>query len=212
MLCTDESIVSQQSRMFERLTEETRAHHAHADYEVDALFAPDATATQYLVYLMRVYGFEAPLDAAFAMTPKLELVLDPRERSRAGFLAQDLMALGVRPAEVTALPLCLAIPQFRSVAEAMGWLYVVERTTLAHDVIRRHLTTRFPLEMELASAYLSSYDGVVGKRWRDLGVALDEVASHPAVATRVVSAANDAFRCRRAWALQDTTGFARSTG
>jgi heme oxygenase len=198
--------------MVERLTEETRVHHAEADSEVDALFRQDVTATQYLLYLMRVYGFEAPLDSAIAMTPKLELVLDLRARSRAGFLAQDLMALGVRPAEVTALPLCLAIPQFRSVAEAMGWLFVVERTTLAHSLIRRHLMTRLPREMEVASAYLSSYEGVVGKRWQELGAALDHVARHPAVAERIVSSANDAFRCRRNWSLHDMPSRARSAG
>jgi len=198
--------------MVERLNAETQIHHKDADADSDALFDRDVTASQYLVYLMRVYGFEAPLDSAIAMTPKLELVLDLRARSRAGFLAQDLMALGVRPAAVAAMPLCLAIPQFRSVAEAMGWLYVVERTTLAHNVIRRHLTTRFPLEMEAASAYLSSYDGVVGKRWHEFGEALDEVARHPAVAERIVAAANDGFRCRRTWFLQDTGDYARSTG
>jgi heme oxygenase len=198
--------------MVERLTDETRVHHGEADFDIDALFSNDVTTSHYLVYLMRVYGFEAPLDSAISMTPKLELVLDLRARSRAGFLAQDLMALGVRPAEVTALPLCLAIPQFRSVAEAMGWLYVVERTTLAHNVIRRHLTTRFPLEMGVASAYLSSYEGIVGKRWQELGAALDHVARHPAVAERIVSAANDAFRCRRNWSLQDVTVHARSAG
>jgi heme oxygenase (biliverdin-IX-beta and delta-forming) len=198
--------------MVERLTAETRAHHAEADSDIDALFRKDVTATRYLLFLMRLCGFEAPLDAAIAMTPKLELVLDLRARSRAGYLAQDLMALGVRPAEVTALPLCLGIPQFRSVAEAMGWLFVVERTTLAHNLIRRHLMTVLPLEMEAASAYLSSYDGVVGKRWQELGAALDHVARHPAVAERIIAAAHDAFRCRRNWSRQDTANYARSTG
>ncbi len=198
--------------MIERLTEETRVHHAEADADSDALFSKDVTATQYLLFLMRVYGFEAPLDSAIAMTPKIELVLDLRARSRAGFLAQDLMAIGVRPAEVTALPLCLAVPQFRSVAEAMGWLFVVERTTLAHNLIRRHLSTRLPLEMEAASVYLSSYDGVVGKRWQELGAALDHIARHPAVADRIVSAANDGLRCRRSWSLQNVTDHARSAG
>ncbi len=198
--------------MVERLTEETRGHHREADADLDALFGTDVTSTQYLVFLMRVYGFEAPLDSAIAMTPKLEIEVEVRARSRAGFLAQDLMAIGVRPADVTALPLCLAIPQFRGVAEAMGWLYVVERNTLAHNMIRRHLATRLPREMEVASAYLSSYHGVVGKRWRELGQALDRVAVVPAVADRIVAAASDAFRCRRNWVLHDRTGYARSVG
>ncbi len=190
--------------MIDRLSAETREHHAKADADLHGLFRPDVTPTHYLVYLMRTYGIEAPLDSALAMTPKLDLILDVRGRARAGFLAQDLMALSLRPIEVTNLPLCLAIPQFRGVAEAMGWLYVVERTTLAHNVVRRHLMSRLPLEMEIASSYLSSYDGVVGKRWQELGAALDQVARHPAIADRIVTCANEAFRCRQQWTAQDS--------
>ena len=196
--------------MIERLTSETRIHHADADTDLDGLFRSDVTSTHYLMFLMRAYGFEAPLEAALSMTPRLEQLIDLRTRARAGFLAQDMMALSLRPADVTELPLCITIPQFRSVAEAMGWLYVAERTTLAHNVIRRHLMTRLPLEMEIASAYLSSYDGVVGKRWQELGAAFDEVAQQPAIADRIIQAAGDAFRARRSWLRHETTEQARS--
>ena len=200
--------------MIERLGTETRDQHAKADGDLHGLFRPEVTPTHYLVYLMRTYGIEAPLDSAIAVTPQLDLMLDTRGRARAGYLAQDLMALGVRPAEVTNLPLCLAVPQFRGVAEAMGWLYVAERTALAHNVVRRHLATRLPLQMDIASSFLSSYDGVVGKRWQELGITLDQVARHPVIADRIVASANEAFRCRRLWSAQDSTtvDLARSAG
>ena len=191
------------SWMIERLNAETRIHHADADADLDGLFRGDVTATHYLVFLMRTYGFEAPLESAVSLTPRLQPVLEPRLRARAGLLARDMMALSLRPQEVAELPMCLTIPQFRSVAEALGWLYVVERMTLAHNVIRRHLMTRLPIEMEIASSYLAAYDGVVGKRWQELGAALDEVCSHPAIADRVLSAAGEAFRCRRMWTSSD---------
>ena len=191
------------SWMIDRLNAETRIHHADADLDLDALFRGDVTATHYLVFLIRTYGFEAPLESAVALTPRLEHVLEARVRARAGHLARDMMALSMRPHEVADLPLCTTIPQFRSMSEALGWLYVVERMTLAHNVIRRHLMTRLPIEMETASAYLSCYDGVVGKRWQELGSALDEVCSHPAIAERVVAAAGDAFRARRMWSSTD---------
>jgi heme oxygenase len=199
--------------MIDRLTSETRCHHTDADTDLDGLFRDDVTSTHYLLFLMRVYGFEAPLEAALAMTPKLEGLVDVRARCRSGFLAQDMLSMSLRPSDVTDLPLCLSIPQFRSPAEAMGWLYVMERTTLAHNVIRRHLMTRLPLEMEIASSYLASYDGMVGRRWQELGAALDQIAAHPAVADRVVYAAGEAFRCRRMWSQHDAAaGQARSAG
>lgn len=207
-----DSVTVATSWMIERLASETRIHHVDADTDLDGLFRNDVTSTHYLMFLMRAYGFEAPLESALAMTPKLELMLDLRVRARSGFLAQDMMALSLRPAEVTDLPLCFTIPQFRSIAEAMGWLYVAERTTLAHNVIRRHLMTRLPLEMEIASSYLSSYDGIVGKRWQELGAAFDQVAQQPAIAERIIQAACDAFRARRSWLHHDTVEQARSAG
>jgi heme oxygenase len=185
--------------MVERLNDETRVHHTDTDADLDVLFRTDSTATHYMLYLMRVYGFEAPLESSLAMTTTLDLMIDLRERSRASQLATDLMALGLRANQVAELPQCLAIPNFHGAAEALGWMYVVERATLAHSVIRHHLLTRLPDQMATASAYLQSYAGVVGKRWREFGATLDNVARHPAVADRIVASANEAFRCQRRW-------------
>jgi len=189
--------------MIERLNEETRAHHAEAEADFDMLFEAETTPRHYLLFLVRVYGFEAPLESTLSMTPNLELMIDLKERTKAGYLAQDLMALGLRPSEIAELPQCLAIPQFRGAAEALGWMYVIERTTLAHSVVRRHLLTRLPREVRNASNYLSSYTGVVGTRWRKFGTTLDDVARMPEIASRVVAAAGEAFRCQRRWIQQD---------
>ena len=189
--------------MVERLNEATRAHHADAESDFDLLFEPETTPRHYLMFLVRVYGFEAPLESTLAMTPNLELMIDLKERTKAGYLAQDLMALGLRPNEIAELPQCLAIPQFRGAAEALGWMYVIERTTLAHSVVRRHLLTRLPREMRNAANYLSSYTGVVGTRWRKFGATLEDVAHMPEIANRIVDAANEAFRCQRRWIQQD---------
>jgi heme oxygenase (biliverdin-IX-beta and delta-forming) len=191
------------SWMIDRLDVETQIHHADADADFDVLFGDHTSATDYLLYLTRVYGFEAPLESSFAMTPNLDLVIDLRERQKAGLLAQDLLGLALRPADVAEIPQCLRIPQFRGAAEALGWMYVIERTTLAHGVIRSHLMTRLPRVMVTASSYLQCYSGVAGMRWRNFGVVLDDVCRHPAIADRVVGAANDAFRTQRRWLIHD---------
>ena len=191
------------SLMIERLNEETQVHHAEADSDLDALFHREATTSHYMVYLMRIYGFDAPLESTLLMTPALDLMVNLKERSRASFIAQDLLALGLEPSLVADLPMCLTIPSFRGAAEALGWMYVVERATLAHSVIRHHLLTLLPDEMKRASNYLQSYVGVVGHRWRRFGSVLDNVARHPAIADRIIASANDAFRCQRRWLQRD---------
>jgi heme oxygenase len=185
--------------MVERLNAETRRHHAEADTDFDILFLGDTSAQHYLVFLMRVYGFDLPLEAALTTTPNLELMVDLVERRKSQFVIQDVLALGLRSVDLDQLPMCLTIPQFRGAAEALGWMYVVERVTLAHCVIRRHLLTKLPREMSCASQYLRSYEGVLGMRWRSFGAVLDDVARQPAIADRIVAAANDAFRAQRRW-------------
>jgi len=191
------------SWMIERLHSATRSNHTDADTDFDLLFREDTTSDDYLLYLTRQYGFEAPLESALVTTPNLDLMIDLHERQKAPLLARDLLGMGMRPADLQLIPQCLRVPQFRGAAEALGWMYVIERATLAHSVIRRHLLTRLPKAMRDASSYLQSFAGMVCTRWREFGVVLDDVARHPAIADRIVDAANEAFRTQRRWVMSD---------
>lgn len=191
--------------MISRLHHETHPHHAEADADYNDLFRRDTGAADYMVYLLRLYGFEAPLESALAQTPHLEHHIDLKVRHKAGLIAQDLLALGLRPHQITATQQCLTIPQLRGAAEALGWMYVVERTTLSHAVLRNHLMTQLPREMKEASSYLSAYAGIAGARWREFGDALDRVAQTPEIGDRIVAAANEAFHTQRRWLMQGTT-------
>src|SRR5436305_14446530 len=110
----------------------TREHHACADAPWHALTRGHPSEREYRDHLVLVYGFEAPLEAALAMTPRVSLVIDLRERARASWIVQDLLSLGLRPAKLARMPHCHGIVPFRDVPEALGWLYVVERSTRHH--------------------------------------------------------------------------------
>lgn len=188
--------------MIERLTRET----GPSEEDIAPLFAADVTLDDYRDYLVRCYGFEAPLEAALALSTSLDRMLDLRRRTRSGLLAHDLMRLGMRPQAVAELPLCLAVPQFRGSAEALGWMYVVERATLSHALVCRHLLTCLP-EVAKASSYLHAAGGLLGTRWKQFGEVLDEVAQHPAIADRIVSSAIEALRQHRRWTQRDTAPY-----
>ena len=191
-------------RVLARLNEETQIHHTEADLDVDKyLFCPNVSAADYKTYLQRVYGFLVPLEAALASAPELEGIIDVKGRSKAALLAHDLFVLGMTMDEISALPHCHRIPAFRGPAAALGWMYVVERPTLASAVIRGHLAAHLPTEMATASAYLMCYAGQVGALWRELGLAMEHVAGSPAIADRIVVAAHEAFRTLHRWRAQD---------
>ncbi len=181
------------SSLLERVEQETQAHHAAADAPWLALLAHDVRREDYVHQLVVTYGFEAPLECAFAYTAKLATVVDLRERTRSRRLVEDLLELGYSASQLARLPQCLSIAPFEDVAEALGWLYVVERPTLQHTAVRRHLLQRLP-EVRHGSSYLAAAGSLATARWQALGVALDRFATSSAIADRIVDAADRAFR------------------
>lgn len=203
-------------RVLNRLNIETRLLHGEADADVDEyLFRPQVSAADYRTFLMRAYGFIAPLEAALISAPGIDEVVDVRGRAKAALIAHDLLALGMTMDEVNTLPQCMTMPMFRGPASALGWLYVVERPLLSAAVIRGHLASFLPTEMACASSYFLCYQGQVGALWRELGEAMDRVAYSRAIEDRVVSGAIEGFRMMARWRKTDqsrATGIIRIAG
>jgi heme oxygenase len=189
-------LVQRLSRTLIQLNIATRPHHAAADQPWLDLMGPSVDKSRYLALLLLVYGFEAPLDSAFRYTPGLTSLIDLRGRTRTGLLAQDLMRLGVSASQLAQLP--QRFMTFSSAAEALGWMYVVERATLVQGSARRHLIQRLP-ELTCATSYLEAYDGVTSLRWSELGSAFDGVATAPMVTRQLIRAATEGFRAMRDW-------------
>jgi heme oxygenase len=183
-----------------RLGQETRAFHADADALWQRLMVPEITASQYLDTLIRVFGFEGPIEAALAYTPRLALVIDVHERFRAGFIAQDLLALGMRPGEIAQLPQCVVAP-FASPLEGLGWMYVVERATLLHDQVRRYIHVRMPQARD-ACVYLGATDATATTRWQELGNCIERAIRTPRMLDDVINGAHAAFRCWNDWSMR----------
>jgi heme oxygenase len=194
--------------MLMRLNMETRAHHGAVDGVWLDLLSPRVTVTQYIALLARGYGFEAPLEGALAYTRQVGSLINLRERARAGMLAQDLLALGFSPVQLTELAQCTDIEPFKSPLEALGWMYVAERTTLLfaqlHRALRRHLP-----EVSGACAYLACYDGLASARWLGLGRVLDQVTERDDEVEEVLAGAHAGFDCQRRWMRADLSSSQR---
>lgn len=190
--------MAEPSSILAELNYETRAYHAAADLPWLALLAPNVRRDDYARQLVLTYGFEAPLEGAFAYTDGLRGLIRLRERSRCGLIAQDLLALGRTPAQLARLPQCEEISPFQHAAEAFGWMYVTERATLLHTSVRRNLLQRLP-EARLSTSYLAAAGSVAGARWQQLGIVLDQFATTDELAARIALAANTAFRCWLQW-------------
>jgi heme oxygenase len=193
-----------------RLDVATRHWHAAVDEPWLDLLRPDVSRVDYLAQLVRMYGLVAPFESACKYTTGLGRVLDFRQLTRAGLIAQDLLALGLRPAEVAAVPQCGSITPFHSLAEALGWAYVIERSTLLNDGVHRRLVARIP-HINDARAYLSLYDGRVSEQWSTFGRLVDRFGAKPESADEILAAAHTGFATAQQW-FRNGRGEAKRAG
>jgi heme oxygenase len=185
-------------RLFEQLHTETEAFHAEADEDALQLLGAVGVA-DYWRFLIRTYGFVVPVERAIVQAPDVGDVVDVRRFHKHNLLRQDLLELGMQPREIDRLPQC-PVPKLELAEDALGWAYVIERSTLGHSNLFRHLGMVMPGQMAFTSAYLKCYFGAIGEMWRSFGVALDRFAE-PRRSHRVIEAAKAAFHALGSWRL-----------
>lgn len=178
--------------MLVRIALETSIHQAPADE--DRLGGLDVqTERDYRAMLVRIHGFEAPAEAGIAAVKGLDPEL-VKDRARIGKLQQDLRALGLPPEQIATLP--RATVNIRSIPQALGWMFVLERHTLIAGLVRRHIARTLGEDAPLG--YLTAYGETPGARFRAFGTSLSAQA-HVHAPAAIVSAANEAFRAQRQW-------------
>lgn len=152
------------------------------------------TRDRYGELLAQIYAFEAPIEAALLAQPDIDREL-VRGHIKCHRLADDLAQLRISARELAPVERL----QLADGAEALGWLYVLDRNTLLHGLVLRYLVDLAPEVVHGAGRYLSAFEGRAGRMQRELSDALEAAAARPGTAERIVSAANEAFRAQRQW-------------
>ena len=168
--------------MLSRLFAETRMHQGMVD--ADAL---DVARAGYAAYLVKRYGFEAPLESALAVAPGVAQVIDLQARQQSLMLVEDLVELGLPLARVLEIPHA-DVRAFRDVRDALGWLYVSDRSAAAHDRIVQ----------KLPRCTIHWRRDAVGAR-DAIGRALDALASDEQSEDRIIDAAIRGFEHQHRW-------------
>jgi heme oxygenase (biliverdin-IX-beta and delta-forming) len=209
LLFAASAAVEQVSTVLMRLNLATRRCHVDVDQLWLDLMCPNVRVPDYLGVLVRTYGVIAPFESACRYMPGLARIVDFKQLMRAGLIAQDLLSLGLSPLQVATVPQCPSITMFRGMPEALGWLYVIERSTLLQNSVRRHLQRH--LEVDNACAYLAAYEGHVNDHWNAFGRVLDRIGHDAATANEIIRASCDAFDECSHW-LRSTTNEKRNVG
>ncbi|HEU0033718.1 MAG TPA: biliverdin-producing heme oxygenase [Kofleriaceae bacterium] len=160
------------------------------------------TREGFVHYLERVYGFDAPLESAFAIAPGLAQLVDLDHRVKTNYLAEDLRAVGIAPDRLLSLPHCSLAP-FGDAIEALGWMYVAEIHASTHNLVVSQLARRTK-DVVSSTAHLTYYDALGRGRWRELDGALAQVAVDDAASQRLIDSAMRAFDCVHYWLRPNT--------
>jgi heme oxygenase len=128
----------------QRLKRETAAVHQHLEAQL-GLLDPSLDLHRYLRVLETFYGFYVPVELDVTRLAAAELSLGFPLRARAELIARDLLALGLSPAALAALPLCRDRPELSCVEDLAGCLYVLEGASLGGQVLSRLLHRRLGL-------------------------------------------------------------------
>lgn len=180
----------------------TQPYHVALERQID-LPALCTSLAYYRRLLQRFYGFYQPGEAQLTTLPWSTVGFDWSTRRHSPPLANDLHWLGETPATLAALPRCATLPALATIPQALGYLYVVEGSTLGGQLISRHLQQQWPALQEAGCQFFQRYGTQVGAMWRLFSYFVNNyVAMHPTAEAAMVDTACATFQQLRGW-LQD---------
>ena len=149
----------------------------------------------------RFWGFYAGAEPVLDRWHLEAGLLDWPERRKLPALRADLLALGLTPATIEALPV-RRFDDAPDVGAGLGWLYVLEGATLGGAVIARRLRAEETVP-PTALSFHTFYGRRLGARWRAFHAALAGwVGDDRARADTVVAGAQATFAAFEDWCLR----------
>jgi heme oxygenase (biliverdin-IX-beta and delta-forming) len=174
-----------------RLKAATHSTHERLDQRIMRA-DPFADRQRYGCFLVMQYRFHRDLDALFS-NPELDALLpDLAGRNRLGLIAQDLTDLGLELPQTTEPPVFSA-GQPVDMAEALGWLYVIEGSNLGAAFLLKY-AAKLGLDETFGARHLAGSPTGRGLHWRTFTAALDGISLSPEAEERTIAGAESAFR------------------
>src|SRR4029450_2541844 len=135
-----------------------------------------------------------------------ELPLGFPLRARAEPIERDLLALGLSPADLAALPLCSDRPQLSCVEDLAGCLYVLEVACLGGQGLSPLLHRRLGLAKGSGAAFFAGDEERTLPRWSVIVAWLDGLPSMGASTAKIIGAATATFDAFARWAAVGPRG------
>lgn len=179
-----------------KIRELTRAHHRKIEMTplLNQLIAGKICRAEYCTLINKFHGYIAPCENGVLETAWRGM-LDGREKTP--LLQQDIAAIGLHSLETT----CPSIPNFDSVEKIIGYLYVIEGSTMGGQIITKVLRTNLGILPETGGRYFYGYGKETKSKWDDFCHMLNGVKKTQEDA--IVAAACTTFETLHQWLKED---------
>lgn len=182
-----------------RLKAATRQAHEELDGFIMSA-KPFESRENFGKFVQTQYLFHADIDAFFGNGQLGELLPDLRGRRRLDYIKQDLADLAIPTPESTTIRFTENDASF-DLAEALGWLYVVEGSNLGAAFLLKD-AAKLGLDENFGARHLAGAPEGRGLHWRTFVAALDSIELSADEEARAIAGAEAAFRAVHAYARQ----------
>jgi len=167
------------------------SHQKLEDSELSkAILLPDVTLADYQTYLVKMYGVtKACEDSVFPVIE--EVVPDLDQRYKSLHILEDLAKTGYSEEKLSSIPV-FDYP-FSSVSEALGFMYVIEGSTLGGRVLFKHIHQTLGLTSENGASYFWGYGSQTGILWKSFIAALTRFAVEKDESEKIIESAVQTF-------------------
>ncbi|WDH82198.1 biliverdin-producing heme oxygenase [Paenibacillus urinalis] len=185
--------------IMEQLRKETAEEHDRIEQNdyAKAIMNHTLNKADYQAYLEKFYGFILPIEQKIEQLDGVqELGIDMKHRAKSPLLEQDLAYLSSNRQQV---PLCSEIPEIALTEQLLGYLYVIEGSTLGGQVITRKLREHLALEPGAGLSYFNAYGQDTRVAWKELSGIMNSAAEAGANREVIVGTAKETFRLLNQW-------------
>ena len=151
-----------------QIKEATKPYHDKIEQNTLTKSVADGTITKedYIRLLCKFYGFYQQSELMLAQSKLWSTYqFDIAQREKTPLLLQDLSFFGY---DVSQIALCQDMPHLDTDSQKLGYLYVVEGSTLGGQYLSRVLEKQFGFVTNQGASYFNSYGTAnIGSMWKN---------------------------------------------
>lgn len=184
--------------MHSRLREETRTNHSQIECVplLKKIIDGQISLDDYQQLIIKFYGYISPCEKQInAVNSDISF-----DRQKLPLLIKDLLALGVESQAQADIELCHHLPDLTTRPGIIGYLYVMEGSTLGGQVISKILKNKLSLMADSGAAYFSGYGEQTKLKWNSFCQML-EIEADKCDQAIIIKSANEVFTTLHHWML-----------